>query len=452
MPDEIDNASENRGGGGSKGVIIFIALLIVALGGLFALGLLPRLEREQDLKKAHEETVGAVPVVHTVVAQPAQHTESITLPGNIGAIQYTTIYARVDGYLSERLVDIGDEVKKGQLIAQIDTPTIDDALLQAKADLLKAKAGYETSEANLKESIAKQATADAAVVKAKANVDYATITAKRWNDLCERGTVSQQHRDEKVRLLDTTTAELQEQNANLRAAKAAVEASKAEVKQADANVQAKKADVARLTSEQGFQKVIAPFDGVITLRKVDPGALITKGSMSNNLELYHMAKIDALRIYVSVPQRIARYLATGMTADVLVPEFPERKFIGTVTNVSGALDPNTRTRQTEIKIENKDHTLLPGMYAEIKLGTLRQEPWIRIPGTTVVTRTDGLFVVMVQDGKVHYQPITIGRDYGDEVEIRIGLKGGETVVVSPSDDLREGENVQSQPLANNNAT
>jgi multidrug efflux pump subunit AcrA (membrane-fusion protein) len=148
MPDEIDNASENRGGGGSKGVIIFIALLIVALGGLFALGLLPRLEREQDLKKAHEETVGAVPVVHTVVAQPAQHTESITLPGNIGAIQYTTIYARVDGYLSERLVDIGDEVKKGQLIAQIDTPTIDDALLQAKADLLKAKAGYETSEAN----------------------------------------------------------------------------------------------------------------------------------------------------------------------------------------------------------------------------------------------------------------------------------------------------------------
>jgi RND family efflux transporter MFP subunit len=174
--------------------------------------------------------------------------------------------------------------------------------------------------------------------------------------------------------------------------------------------------------------------------------------MSNNLELYQMAKIDALRIYVSVPQRIARYLATGMTADVLVPEFPERKFIGTVTNVSGALDPNTRTRQTEIKIENKDHTLLPGMYAEIKLGTLRQEPWIRIPGTTVVTRTDGLFVVMVQDGKVHYQPITIGRDYGDEVEIRIGLKGGETVVVSPSDDLREGENVQSQPLANNNAT
>lgn len=453
MPDEIDNTSKmHAGGGGSKGVIIFIAILALALGGLFVVGVLPRLERQDDLKKAHEETVGAVPVVHTVTAQAAKNTESITMPGNIGAIQYTTIYARVDGYLSQRLVDIGDEVKKGQLIAQIDTPTVDDALLQAKADLLKAKAGYETSEANLKESVAKQATAEAAVVKAKSNVSYATVTAKRWNDLCERGTVSQQSRDEKVRLLDTTSAELDEQNANLRAAKAAVEASKAAVKEAQANVQAKGADVARLSAEQSFQKVLAPFDGVITLRKVDPGALITKGSMSNSPELYQMAKIDALRIYVSVPQRIARYLKTGMVANVNVPEYPERKFEGSVTNVSGALDPNTRTRQTEIKIENKDHALLPGMYAEITISTLRDQDWVRVPGTTVVTRTDGLYVAIVQDGRVHYQPITLGRDYGDEVEVRLGLKGGETVVVSPSDDLREGESVQSQPLENNNAT
>lgn len=451
MPDNDDNTRVEHKGG-HAGVIIFIVLLVIGLGALFVVGLLPRIERQGELKQAHQETVDATPIVHTVQAKEAKHSESLVLPGNIGAIQYTTIYARVDGYLGQRLVDIGDHVKKGQLIAQIETPTVDEALAQSKADLLKAKAGLETSEADEKESVAKQATAEAAVVKAKANVAYATVTARRWQDMSERGSVSQQSRDEKVRSLDTTTAEVEEQNANVRAAKAAVEAAKANIKQARANILAKQADVNRLTAEQGFQNVIAPFDGIITLRKVDPGALITKGSMSNSLELYQMAKIDWLRIYISCPQRIARYLKEGMVAEILVPEYPEGKFLGTVTNVSGALDPNTRTRQTEIKIENKEHLLLPGMYAEVKISTLRETPWIRVPGTTIVTRTDGLFVVVVKDGKVHYQPITMGRDFGDEVEVRVGLSGGETVVVSPADELREGEEVKIDPLANNNAT
>lgn len=437
---------------GSSGVVIFIVVLVLGLGALFVLGLLPRMEREKELKKMHEETVGAVPIVHTVVSHPAKESESITLPGNVGAILYTTIYARVDGYLSQRLVDIGDQVKKGDLLAVIDTPTVDDELAQANADLLKAKADYETSEANLKEAIAKQATAEAGIVKAKANVDYATVTAKRWQDMCQRGSVSQQARDEKVRLLDTTTAELAEKDADLRAAIAQVEANRAEVKTAKASIVAKQASVARYRAEQGFQKVYAPFDGIITARKVDPGALITKGSMSSNLELYQMAKIDKLRVYVSVPQRVARYLKVGMEADLLVPEYPERKFVGKVTNVSGALDPNTRTRQTEIKIENEDRALLPGMYTEIKMTTLRQKPWIRVPGTTIVTKTNGLFVVVVDNDKVHYQPIEMGRDFGDEVEIKVGLKGGEKVVISPSDDLREGEPVKAVPLANNEAT
>ena len=437
---------------GNAGVVIFLAILAIALAGLFFLGLLPRLERKSELKIAHEETVGAIPLVRTVVSHPAAFKESISLPGNIDAIQYTTIYARVDGYLDQRLVDIGDTVKRGQLLARIDTPTVDDALDQSKADLLESKAKLDTTKADLKESIAKQATAEAEVERSKANVAYNTVTAKRWQDMCERGTVSQQSRDEKVRALDMSQAELNAKQANLRAAIAAVEASKAQIAQAQANVLAKQADVARLSAEQGFQKVVAPFDGVITARKVDPGALITKGSQSSNLELYQLAKIDALRIYVSVPQRIARYLKTGMTAVVNVPEYPDRQFLGTVTNVSGALDPNTRTRQTEIKVLNKDRSLLPGMYAEVVVSTTRQEPWVRVPGTTIVTKTDGLFVVLVQDGKAHFQPITIGRDFGDEVEIRTGLKGNEKVVVSPSDDLREGEAIQDQPLSNNNAT
>lgn len=436
----------------SAGVALFLIVLVILLGVLFVVGLLPRLERKTELKTAHDETVGAVPLVRTVTSRPATESESITLPGNIDAILYTTIYARVDGYLSQRLVDIGDTVKKGQLLARIDTPTVDDALAQSKADLLEAIAKLDTQNADLKESIAKEATAEADLERAKANLAYNTVTAKRWQDMCERGTVSQQSRDEKVRALDMSSAEVSAQTANVRAAKATIEASKAAVRQAKADVLAKKADVARLTAEQSFQKVYAPFDGVITARKVDPGALITKGSQSTNLELYQMANIDSLRIYVSVPQRIARYLRTGMTAKVNVPEFPERVFEGLVTNVSGALDPNTRTRQTEVKLNNADKVLLPGMYAEVTVKTARQEPWIRVPGTTIVTRTDGLFVVVVQDGKAHYQPITMGRDFGDEVEIKVGLKGNEKVIVSPSDDLREGEPVQDQPLTNNEAT
>ncbi|MBY0357571.1 MAG: efflux RND transporter periplasmic adaptor subunit [Candidatus Obscuribacterales bacterium] len=429
-----------------------IKLFLSVLGGiillLFIVGLLPRIMQKQELKKVHEETTGAIPVVHTIISKPSANTESITLPGNIGAIQYTTIYARIDGYLKDRMVDIGDTVKTGQLLATIDTPTVDQELLQARADLLKAKAELETSKSNLKEAIAKDKQALADIERAKANVAYATVTAKRWQDMCVRGAVSEQSRDEKVRSLESTSADLQANIANEQAAKAQIESSRSEINQAAANVKAKQADVAKYVAEQSFQKVLAPFDGVITYRKVDPGALITQGSQSSNLELFQLAKIDSLRIYVSVPQRIARYLRDGMTADVLVPEYPERKFVGIVTNVSGALDPNTRTRQTEIKIKNQDHALLPGMYAEIKLTTLREQPWIRVPGTTLVTRADGQFVVVIKDSKAHYQPITIGRDFGNEVEIQTGLQGNELIVVSPSDDLQEGEQVKSEPLPN----
>lgn len=439
-------AEEHRQKHSPGGVAIFLGIFVVIVAGLFVAGVIPRMERKDELKKMHAETVDAVPVVHVVTANPARESESMTLPGNIGAILYTTIYARVDGYLKTRLVDIGDQVKAGELLAEIDTPTIDQKLAQARADLLEAKAQYDTAKANLKESKAKELTAEAAVEKSKANVEYATITAKRWQDMCTRGSVSQQSRDEKVRSLDTTTAELKEQQANEKAAIAAVEAAEAAVRVAAASVQAKSANVKRLEFETGFKRVLAPFDGVITLRKVDPGALITQGSQTSSLELFQMAKIDALRIYVNAPQRVARYLKNGMTADVLVPEYPDRKFVGLVTNVSGALDPNTRTRQTEIKIENKDHALLPGMYAEVRMTTLREEPWIRVPGTTLVTRTDGMYVVVLKGDKVHYQAIDIGRDFGNEVEVRTGLVGGEKVVVSPSDDLREGEPVTAQDV------
>lgn len=437
---------------GKVGLVVFLIVFLLIIAALFVVGVLPRLAKHKELKEMHDETVGAVPVVHTVFARPAKHTETITLPGNIGAIFYTTIYARVDGYLKERLVDIGDNVKKGQLLAVIDTPTVDQKLEQAKADLAKAEAALITSQAKYKQAVAQDFSAQASIEKSKTNVDYAKITAQRWQDLATRGAVSLQSRDEKVRSLDAQTAELTASVAQEKATKAEVNAAESEINQAKAEVAANLANVQRLVAEQSFQKVLAPFDGVITYRKVDPGALITQGSMTPSLELYQMAKIDRLRIYVQVPQRVARYLKAGQSAEIDVPEFPERKFIGKITNVSGALDPETRTRQTEIQIDNLDHALLPGMYSEVKLTALREYPWIRVPGTTLVTRTDGQYVVVVDNGKVRYQKIDIGRDYGNEVEVRVGLKGDEQVVVSPSDDLRDGEPVTAAPLQDQNKT
>jgi RND family efflux transporter MFP subunit len=424
-------------------LFFFLAIIGAVIVVIFFAGLIPKIGQSVDLNKEHQETVDAIPNVHVIVAKPAARTESITLPGNIGAMQYATIYARVDGYLKTRYVDIGDDVKTGQLLAEIETPTVDQAVLQAAAALQEARAKLKNEQANLDQAQEKVKSADAEVEKLRADVDYSRITASRWENLVERGAVSEQSRDEKVRMLESTSSGLEMQKANQKAAVAAVVAARATVAMAAAAIQAKLADYNKERAQQSFQKVTAPFDGIITLRKVDPGALITSGSSSSTLELFQLAKVDVLRIYVAVPQRIARFLKAGMDADIMPSEFPDRKFIGKVTNVSGALDSNTRTRQTEIHVKNLDHALLPGMYAEIKLTTLREAPWIRVPGTTLVVRPNGQFVALVKDEKVHYQKITIGRDYGDEVEVRTGLKGDEEVVISPSDDLLEGQKVKA---------
>jgi RND family efflux transporter MFP subunit len=445
--DSLDSSRQAETGAAHKAskpnLAIFLGVIAIIVILIFFAGLLPKIGQSVELNKEHQETVDAIPNVHVIVAKPAARTESITLPGNIAAIQYATIYARVDGYLKTRYVDIGDQVKAGQLLAEIDTPTVDQNVAQAKAGLDEAKAKLKNELANLKQAQEKKLTADSEVEKAKADLDYARITASRWENLCERGAVSQQSRDEKVRLLESNTANYAAQKTNEKAAEAQVLAAQSSVEVAQAAIEAKSADYKKELAQQSFQKVTAPFDGIITLRKVDPGALITQGSSTTNLELFQLAKIEVLRIYVAVPQRIARFLRPGMDAMVLPSEFPDRNFIGKVTNVSGALDSNTRTRQTEIRVHNPDHALLPGMYAEIKLTTLREAPWIRVPGTTLVVRPDGQFVVIVKNDAAHYQKITIGRDYGDEVEVRSGLQGNEQVVISPSDDLLEGQKVKT---------
>lgn len=427
---------------GKGGVLILLLVLAGIFVALFIFGLLPRLTNQKELDAAHKITSGAVPVVQVEIAKKAPFKEQGDLPGNISAIQYVTINARVDGYLKSRLVDIGDWVKTGQLLAEIDTPTIDQELNQAKADLAEATAQLESARAKWKQAIANDVASTATIERSQANEDFAKLTADRWVTMAGKGAVSLQSRDERVRQYKDATASLKVSVAQEKASQAAVTSAVSDVDVAKAMVTAKRASVSRLTAEQNFKKVVAPFDGVITLRKVDAGELITSGSAMPTTELFQMAKIDQLRIYINVPQTFTRFLKQGQKAAVVVPELPERVFEGTISNIAGALDPSTRTRQTEVRIENKDHALLPGMYARVKITIDRPEEWITIPGTALVPKNDGTYVAVVTDNVVHFRKIAIGRDFGDSVEIKRGLSGGEQVVLSPPVDLVDGEKVE----------
>ena len=436
MPSEISSFQTPSKNPNRSILIMVVAVLLIVFGAMFAFGFIPRLDNARSLKKMEDETSGAIPVVHTVISEAAPFTEQGSLPGSIGAIQYATIYARVDGYLTKRFVDIGDHVKTGQLLALIDTPTIDQELSQARADLVQAQAQVMAAKANVKEALAKAVAAHEQVERAKVNTDYAEITAKRWQNMAAKGAVSLQSRDERVRSYDAELTVIKSSQADEKAALAAVKTAQSQVDVARATVVAKAAAVKRLEVQQSFKNVVAPFDGIITDRKVDPGELITAGSASSNLELFQLAQIDLLRIYVNAPQTLAPYLKPGQRAQITLSEFPNREFIGEVTNIAGALDPQTRTRQTEIHLKNLDHLLLPGMYAQVLITARRDSSWVKVPGTTLVAHPDGMYVVIAQSGKAHYQKVEIGRDFGDEVEIQKGLKGAEEVIVSPSIDLR----------------
>lgn len=426
---------------------LVIAVVVAAVLLFFLLGVLPRIFRSIELQKAFEQTKGALKRVHTVVAKPAPFEETGLLPGSIDAIQYISIYARVDGYLKRRLVDIGDKVVAGQLLAEIDTPTVDSEVSEAKAAFVRAKAGLVSAKSVLQEALAKLIAAKAQVDRAKADEDYSNVTANRWKTMATKGAVSLQSRDEKVRAYLADVATLSATQADEKASEEAVETARSQVNVAKAEVDAKQADLDVLLAKQSFKYVRAPFDGTITLRKVDPGALITSGSGSSNLELFQIAKIEKLRIYVNVPQAFARYLMQGQQAEVLVPEYPEREFPGKISNISDALNPGTRTRQTEVRIDNNDHALLPGMYAQVRIKAERKEPWIRVPGTALVPMNNGMFVVVVEGGKAEFRKVAIGRDFGDEVEIKAGLKANDVVVVSPPVDLQAGEAVEPMALS-----
>lgn len=324
----------------------------------------------------------AIPTVAVVFPREGAPTQEIVLPGNAQAFSDAAIYARTSGYLKRWYFDIGAHVQKGQLLAEIETPEVDQQLLQARADL-------DTAQANL---------------------NIAKITANRWEELVSTGSVSQQETDQAA--------------SNLGAVKAAMESSAANVR--------------RLEQLQSFEKIYAPFDGIITARNTDIGALIDAGASTQPKELFHIAATRTLRVYVSVPEVYSRAARPGAPATLTLDEFPGQTFHGTLVRNASSIDIASRTLLVEVDVENPTGQLLPGAYVFVHLKLPGQTGSVTIPSNTLIFRKDGLQVGLVRNGRAELIPVKISRDYGNTVEIVSGLRPTDAIIVNPLDSLVDG--------------
>jgi RND family efflux transporter MFP subunit len=415
---------------------------VALLATLLVIGVVPRLRQNAELVAASTAPDAGVVPVSVVVPQRADGPTDLLLPSNIQAIEETAIYARTNGYVRERYVDIGDRVTAGRVLAQIDTPELDQELSQARAALAQTRSGLAQAQASLTQAQANLQQARASLEQSKANEGFAAATSDRFTRLEVAELIAHQDADEKRTAHVAARATTAASQANVEAMQANVGALDASVGAARASVAASEANVQRLTALQSFQRVEAPFAGIITVRGIDRGALITSGSGTGASPLFRIARIDTLRIFVNVPQTYVRSIAPGQPATVLVPEFPRRTFVGTIASTAGALDSTSRTLLTEVRLPNDDRALMPGMYAQVKFSVRpADDVWI-VPATALVTRAGAQQVVAVRDdGTVRYLAVQLGRDLGQSVEIVSGLGGKERLVVSPPDGLRDGVRV-----------
>ena len=369
----------------SRGPLILVALVIVAGVASAAWGIAGRERALTDLARETREAA----VVSVAVTRPSTGTasEEVSLPGNIQPFTDAAIFARTTGYLKKRYADLGSQVKAGQVLAEIDTPEIDQQLLQARADLATAQA----------------------------NARLAQTTAERYQDLIKTDSVSRQDLDNALGNYDAKKAAVQSEDANVK----------------------------RLEELQRFKTIYAPFDGVITARNTDIGALI--GSGSGARELFHIASMTRLRIFVNVPQLYSSAVRVGMTADIEIQNLPGRKVTGRLARTAQAIDPDSRTLLSEIDLDNPGGEILPGSFAQVHLKLPTAATTFRLPVSTLIFRSDGLRVAVVKDGTVSLLPVTLGRDFGTTVEVVAGLKGGEPVVVNPPDSLADGQTVVVVP-------
>jgi len=364
---------------------VVLGIAVIAVAALLVSGIWSRVKARTTLNA--ETAQAALPAVSVVSPKQTAPADEIILPGNVQPFITSPIYARTNGYLKKWYFDIGAHVKQGQLLAVIQTPEVDQQLQQARSNLLTAQA----------------------------NLDLAAITKTRYQGLLKTNAVSQQDVDNAVGTY----------NAN----KAIVEADKATVEQYTALV--------------SFEKIYAPFGGVITARNTDIGDLINSGSTSNvKTDLFHIAQPGKLRVYVNVPEEYSQGIKVGMTADLNLTEFPGRKFQGKLVRTAEAINMATRTLLIEIDVDNPTGTLLTGSYAEVHLAVPTRASTFLLPVNTLLFRTEGLRVGVVRDGKVVLATVTPGHDFGDQIEIISGLKANDQVIINPPDSIVSGQAVQ----------
>lgn len=386
----------------------------ILLAALFAAGALPRMERQEQALEAVRESAVIHPVVTLVRPAKGEAVSDLVLPGSIQPLYSAALYARASGYLQQRNVDIGSRVKNGQVLAVISSPEIDQQLLQARGGLSQAEASLQQAKAALEQS--------------KANAELARLTRERDLPLGEQHAISQQIVDEAVQNYQARVADLGAANANISVA--------------EANVAMNQANVVRLEQMQSFENVSAPFDGVITERNVERGDLVNAGTANAGKPLFAIAQSGTLRIQVDVPQSEAVNIRNGQKASIHLKERLGREYTGTVVRTANSLDDAARTMLTEVQVDNRDGSLLPGMYAQITFSLPGPHKSFVIPSSALVIGHSGMHVVTVSEGKIHFVPVTIGRDMGTQIEILHGLDGTEHLVTSPSDLLNEGQAVE----------
>ena len=424
------HARENVGHPGGRSLLIIGAVIVLILVVLLVVGIIPRQMRVDAANNAAKSERDSLPTVLVAPARRAPATTELLLPGNITPLTEASIYARSSGYVRKRLADIGDHVSAGQLLAVIEAPDLDQQVAQGRAAVAQAEQQAAQARAQLQQG--------------NAQLELARVTRDRYATLVQKGALSRQDGDQ--------------QETNYQTAQGTVGAYAANVHAAEENVRAAKASLDRLIALQGYENVTAPFAGIITARLVDQGYFISStgsssgpapmgqgGTPAGGGELFREAQINTLRILLNVPQTDAAGIHVGQDADVLLAEYPNRPFPGHVTRTSSSLDLNSRTLLTEVQMTNPQSTLLPGMYAQVRLRTPRTSPPVLIPGEAVITGPEGLSVAVLRDSRVHIQRIEVGRDNGAQVEVTSGLQGWEYVVVNPSDAVHEG--VQVNPAA-----
>jgi RND family efflux transporter MFP subunit len=377
------------------------ALAVIALallGGAFVAGYIPRRRASAQLARDARAHEAMLPRVEVVAPRALASERALTLPGSVRPLEEITVYPRANGYVRRWFVDIGDHVTEGELLAEIETPELDEELAQARAQLAQAQA---------------------AVLQATANRDFAATDLERYRQLAPAGMASRQDFEQRQASASVGAA-------NLAVARAAVTAARA--------------NVARLVELRAFARVSAPFAGTITDRSIDRGALVAAG---NATPLVHLAATDPVRVFVQVPQDAAPGVRAGLDAHVAVREYPGRAFVGQVARASGALDPASRTMTTEVRVPNGDGALLAGMYAEVSITLPLPHRVLELPSTAMLNDAHGLRVAVVDaGGEIRLVPIVLERDTGPTVQVASGLRGDERVVRVASAALSEGARVE----------